>query len=363
MTDRERFVRTLTGRPVDRVPFMKIFGGRNAIQPHWEAEHPGIGDCIDDLLGFEGRYRGWATTPVNTGLSRTGPVELIEETDDHTVRRFRTGKVEVRQKGGDYNRHTVQWPVTDRTSWDRVRAEHLDPDDPSRFPEDWPDLAEQYRTRDYPLQLTHRGVYGFPRELVGDERLAYLFYDDPALVHDILDTYTGVALAVWEKMAAAVEFDLIECWEDMAYRDGSLVSPATFRAFLKPQYERIAAFARRHGISIVLVDSDGYIEDLTDLMQEAGVTAMYPYEVQSGNDVARVRERFPEFACLGGLDKQVMARGRDAIDREIERARKLIRLGRTIPGPDHFVLSDVTFAGYRYFMERLRDVVLTTRPG
>ena len=58
-----------------------------------------------------------------------------------------------------------------------------------------------------------------------------------------------------------------------------------------------------------------------------------------------------------------MARGRAAIDREMERARGLIRKGRFIPGPDHFVLSDVTYANYRYFMESLREVVMTTRPG
>jgi len=47
----------------------------------------------------------------------------------------------------------------------------------------------------------------------------------------------------------------------------------------------------------------------------------------------------------------------------MQRARELIAGGCFIPGPDHFVLSDVSFANYRYFMERLREVVMTTRPG
>ena len=46
----------------------------------------------------------------------------------------------------------------------------------------------------------------------------------------------------------------------------------------------------------------------------------------------------------------------------MERARALIRKGRFIPGPDHFVLKMATFADYRYFMERLREVVMTTEP-
>ena len=40
MNDRERFVNTLTGRPVDRVPFIKVFGGTNAVLPGWEREYP-----------------------------------------------------------------------------------------------------------------------------------------------------------------------------------------------------------------------------------------------------------------------------------------------------------------------------------
>jgi uroporphyrinogen decarboxylase len=164
-------------------------------------------------------------------------------------------------------------------------------------------------------------------------------------------------------MVKDVRFDLIECWEDMACRTGSLISPATFRDFLLPNFLRVSEFAKAHGIPIVMVDCDGLIKDLTALMIEGGVTAMYPYEVQSGNDVPRMRRRFPQFAMLGGLDKQVMARGRVAIDAEMVKARRFIEMGRFIPAPDHFVLSDVTCESYRYFMERLREVVMTTVPG
>jgi hypothetical protein len=180
-------------------------------------------------------------------------------------------------------------------------------------------------------------------------------------VRDMMDSYTDMVIAVWTKMVRGVEFDLIECWEDMACRTGMLISPQTFREFMKPNYEKIRCFADSHGIRIILVDSDGLIENLAELMLESGVTAMYPFEVQSGNDLFRVRKRLPTLAAIGGLDKNAMARSRQAIDAEIKKARQLIRLGRFIPGPDHFVLSDVTWENYRYFMEQLREAVLTTK--
>ena len=363
MTHRERFIRTLTGQEVDRVPFIKLFGGDNAHRSEWEREHPGIGKTIDGLLRFEGPYRGWQIAPVNMDLSNRGAPVSSQRPDGHVTRTWPDGTVEILASGADFSHHTVEWPVKDRDSWGRLRDRELDPNDPSRFPANWSDYVERFGNRDYPLQLTHRGVYGFTRNLMGDAALAYMFYDDPELVHEIMDYYTDMALGMWGRMCEEVEFDLIEFWEDMASKNGSIISPATFREFMKPQYAKVAEFAREHGITILLVDSDGFIEGLTELMLESQVTALYPYEVQAGNNVSKMLDTYPTLGVLGGLNKNAMAEGKDAIDREMEKARMLIRKGRFIPGPDHFVLSDVTFANYRYFMESLREVVMGTKGG
>ena len=360
MTTRERFVRTLTGQEVDRVPFIKVFGGTNATLPQWEKEYPGIGNCIDRLLGFEGTYRGWGAVPVNMEISGTGGFETVSEDEQNIVQRRGDGLVERICKTGDYHHQTIEWPVKTPGDWRRYKDRFLDPDDPSRFPSDWDQMVAQYRVRDYPLQLTHRGVYGFARNLMGDENLAYAFYDEPEMVHDIIETYSGMALRIWEKLTEEIDFDLIECWEDMASKNGPIISPAMFRTFMTPTYKRLANFARDHGIEIILVDSDGYIEELTELMCEAGVTALYPYEVQAGNDVGRVLDRYPEVGVIGGLRKEAMYEGRKAIDQEMRKAREWIRRGRYIPGPDHFVLGMASFENYRYFMEQMKEVVLTT---
>jgi len=363
MNTRERFVRVLTGQEVDRVPFIKVFGGSNAIVPQWEREWPGLAGEIDRLLHFEGEYRGWQQPGVNMGLAGLEPTRIIEDTPTRRIERRGDGAVLLHQKDADYHGQTLEWPVKGREDWERIKERYLRADDPARFPPDWEARVECFRRRDYPLQLTHGGVYGFVRGLLGDEGLAYAFYDCPDLVHDMMNSYTDMAIAIWTRMVAEVDFDLIECWEDMAYRSGALISPVTFRTFMKPQYAKLRAFADAHGIHILLVDSDGYIEPLTELMLESGVTAMYPYEVQSGNDAGRMLDRYPTLGAIGGLDKRVMAQSEAAVDAEMVRARELIRKGRYIPGPDHFVLSDVSFARYRYFMERLREVVMTTQPG
>lgn len=78
MDDRERSVNTLNGRPVDRVPFVSVSGGTHAVLPRWEREYPRLHLRIDRELGFEGMYRGWATTPANVRLSGLGEPEALE---------------------------------------------------------------------------------------------------------------------------------------------------------------------------------------------------------------------------------------------------------------------------------------------
>lgn len=221
MNTRERFVRTLTGQPVDRVPFLKVFGGTNAIQPAWERDAPGLSGSIDRVLGFEGVYRGWGTTEVNVGFSQVGPAAVVREDEDCVVHRSGDGTVMLHRKRGDYHRQILEWPVKTDADWRRLKARHLQPDDPSRFPRNWPERVAEYRQRDYPLQLTHGGVFGFARNLMGDVALMYALYDAPELVHDIMDRYTDMVLDVWARMVREVEFDLVEFWEDMPPRTGS----------------------------------------------------------------------------------------------------------------------------------------------
>ncbi len=364
MNTRERFVKTLTGKKVDRVPFMKVFGRDNASKAEWENEYPGIGGCIDEVLKFEGRGRGWAKTAVNVDPSGWHEGDIIEKNSEKVIIRRGEGTVMERfeNRSSGFKGHTIEWPVKNMQDWQEYKSQYLDPDDPARFPDDWEEKIKEYRVRDYPLQLTHRGVYGFVRERMGDENLAYAFYDQPDLVHDMMESYTDMAIRIWEKQTADVDFDLIECWEDMACKNRALISPKMFREFMTPRYQKIADFARSHGIKVILVDSDGYIEDLAEVMLEAGVTAMYPFEVLAGNDVGRALDRYPGLGCIGGLAKECMYEGRASIDEEIEKARRLIKKGRYIPGPDHFVLNLASFENYRYFMERLREVVMTTTP-
>jgi uroporphyrinogen decarboxylase len=86
-----------------------------------------------------------------------------------------------------------------------------------------------------------------------------------------------------------------------------------------------------------------------------------PFEVQAGNDLFDYRRRYPTLGIMGGLDKRALARGRTEIDAEVETARRMIALGRYVPGFDHLIPPDVPWENMKYAAERIRHVCLETK--
>ena len=148
-------MRVLTGQPTDRMPFIKLFGGANAVVPDRDREAAGVGEHIDEWLQFEGPYRGWQIASVNTYLSALGPDEVLVDNESERIVRSGEGEVRRWRKQGDYHTQPLRFAVADRNDWDRVKSRHLQADDPARFAPDWPAEVECLRVRNYPLQLTH----------------------------------------------------------------------------------------------------------------------------------------------------------------------------------------------------------------
>jgi uroporphyrinogen decarboxylase len=77
----------------------------------------------------------------------------------------------------------------------------------------------------------------------------------------------------------------------------------------------------------------------------------------AGSDPLIVRQRHPRCAIIGGMDKRVLASGRDGIDAELRRVQPLWEDGAYIPMLDHFVPPDLSYDDYRYYVERRREML------
>jgi hypothetical protein len=354
MSSRERILARLAGRPTDRLPFVIHWGPWADTLARWRAEGMRSDDEWRAPFGFDPLN---ANVGVNVGIDPPFRVETLADEGDTVVLRDAQGVVKRDRKSSTTMPEFLDYPVKDWKSWLKHKERFM-PDTSGRFPPDWEARRAEAARAD---GLVTVGVYpygflGGPRTMMGAEACLIAFALEPELIEDIGKTLCDLWCAVWERVFQEVRVDHIALWEDMSGKQGSLISPAMFRRFLTPHYRRIAELARRHGVKVISVDSDGFIHELTGLFLEAGVTAILPYEVQAGNDLPLLLRRHPDLAALGWMDKRAMARDHAAMDAEMERIRPVLPLGRYIPYPDHLIPADVPWQNYQYFVWRWKEL-------
>ena len=176
-------------------------------------------------------------------------------------------------------------------------------------------------------------------------------------------TQPNVWLAMLEEVVSKVALDYVYIWEDMAYKNGPLMSPRLFREFNVPYYKRVTDFLRAHGVDIIFVDTDGDCRLLIPGFLEGGIAGLYPFEVMAGMDVVEVRKQYPQLLIQGGVDKTKIARGREAIDAELDaKLPFMLSHGGYVPFVDHLVPPSVSWEDYQYYRARVREYVERYQP-
>ena len=312
---------------------------------------------VHNLLAMD---PGIVSLPVNSGPQPLFSQDVFEETEEYLVYQDEYGVRKKVTKAGASVPEFIGWQVESRKDFERLREERFQPKLAERVPPDWPQRIRAYGDREYPLAIGGYpfGFYGFLRYLMGEERLLLGFYDDPRLIKDIMGFLADFWVELWDQALSHVEVDCAFFWEDMAYRTGPLISPSTFREFMTPCYQKVTSFLKGRGVGTILVDSDGNMDELIPLFIEAGLTGIWPIEIQAGNDLLAIRRRYPRLHIQGGIDKLKIARGRQAIDEELQSKMPfMLERGGYIPHLDHAAHPEISWPDFRYYRQRLRALI------
>ena len=89
-------------------------------------------------------------------------------------------------------------PVKDRKTWEENCKWRMDPNTPERWTDFDKIIAEARERAGLGQIITQRvvGGYMYLRSLIGPGELPYMFYDDPALIHECMQTWFNLADAV-----------------------------------------------------------------------------------------------------------------------------------------------------------------------
>ncbi|MCL5072863.1 MAG: hypothetical protein M1308_18500 [Actinobacteria bacterium] len=164
-------------------------------------------------------------------------------------------------------------------------------------------------------------------------------------------------IQICEEILTRTDIDCVFFWEDMSGKNGSLISPKIFKEFMTPYYKRIIDFLKNKGLKDFVVDTDGNVSELIPLFLEVGMTGMYPFEVQAGNDILEIRKKYPNLQIFGGIDKNKLAIDKSAIDNELVKVKEMIKLGGYIPYADHLIPPNVSWENFKYYRNKLKEII------
>ena len=360
MTSRERVLASLNHQEPDRVPI---------------ALGQATGDGIT-LVAYRNLLAHLGMDPGTAQLKDTRA--QTARVDDAVLRRFR---VDSRGIGlGAPDGWTDRW-LDDRTVQDEWGVVRTRPADSlyfdlcrSPFAEDptlsaiesypWPDplnpgryrgLREKarqlHRETDYAVVLDVncafflrccelRGWENFYTDLVADVPFA------EALMDRYLEIRLAMAVRALEEVGDNVDVVMVTS-DDLGMTEGPLISPALYRALIKPRQRRTFDAIRARTDAFLYYHTDGAIYSLLPDLVEIGVQVLNPVEVRAVGmeDTAKLKREFGDALTFwGAIDTHhVLPQGSvaDVRDEVRRRIRDLGPGGGYVVGPVHNIQPDV----------------------
>lgn len=372
LTSRERFLNTIMYKKIDHVFRWEAAGFWPTTIKNWKnqglPEYVGYEDIMDSLFKVDGKnintYFNMDSIkfiPVNSGWIGIPfypffKIKIIQEVGNNIIKIDQDGIIKkVRKVNPETSMpQFLKYPVENIDDFNRIKF-RLNPYSKERLPSNWMELTNKYKKRNYPLGMFICGSYGFPRNLMGDENLMYALFDNQHLIIKIMENWLELYQSYIEIIYRDITPDFVLFWEDMAYKNGSLISPLHFKKFMFPYLKKLIEFIKNKKIKVIILDSDGDISELIPIFIDAGINAMFPFEVQAGMDIVKIRKQYKDsFAIIGGIDKRALLE-RKTLEAEINKIIPfMLEDGGYIPSLDHSVPHDITLEAFRYYLNLLR---------
>ena len=368
ITNRDRFLAVMEYRSVDRVPNHEA-GVWVQTKNRWIAE--GLNEVDfrwdwftgEDVLGLDPRE----FIDVNYGMIPHFEYVVLESDGRHEIFRDTNGitrKALIEGTAGGMRScmdEYVSFPVENRTDFVELKKRFTA--GLGRHPVGWRELhLPRWKNRDHVLILGRNcsitGFYWRAREWMGTENLSYAFYDQPELVHEMMEFIADYIIEVSKPILLETDVDYVMVNEDMSMKNGPLMSPSHYREFIFPHMRKLSDFFKNHGVRYVMVDTDGNCEALLPLLMDAGVDGIWPLERVADMDPIRIRKEYgKDLRLWGAVDKMEVAKGPEAIERHLAQLVPLIEEGGFIPTIDHAISPDISWESFQYYMKRKKDLL------
>jgi hypothetical protein len=351
----QEYLDHMTFQRNERPLFTEIFGPIIGLKEEWLEQ--GATPQELDFSAFPYRCEARFSILINTGMDGGFPEQDLEETEEFKLWRDALGRTMKLSKKAATLPLPLNYPVKTMDNWLKIKPWYEFSE--RRLAGSWLAEAQAQRLQDKVICVNIPGGFDEPRQLLGEEGLCIACYEQPELVHDILQTIGDTAFRVLERVSAAVQVDVLSVHEDMAGKAGPLLGPKQVQEFIKPYYRRIWDMLQERGARIFEQDSDGDMNPVIDAFLEAGVNCMYPMEPAANMDIVKVRQKYgSRLAFYGGIDKHVIRRSKEEIVQELEyKIPPMVKSGGCVLALDHRIPNDTPLENYRFYVAKAWEIM------
>ncbi len=199
-----------------------------------------------------------------------------------------------------------------------------------------------------------RGLDKLMMDLVLDKELAARILDLPFQYHK----------AVAQRLVQ-MGVDMIWLGDDVGTQNGMMISPDTWREFLKPLMQEMISSLKSINPEVkIAYHSDGNIVEIIPELIEIGLDVLNPIQPNC-MDPVYLMEQFGDRLCFwGGVDQQqLMPFGtEDEIKAEVQKLKaSLGKKGGYIMGPTHNLQLDVPLENLFAMIDEIKELTLTEK--
>ena len=220
MTNRERFINVMEYKKVDRVPNYEVGVWGQTIE-RWEKEGLDINNVHWDWFTgskyFNIDLREYI--PINFGMIPGFTEEVIEKNERYEVKRHKNGVVtkallEETARGTRASMDQyLSFPVKDKHDFDALKKMY-DPNIKTRYPAYWREcMLPGWKNRSHVLVLGRNcstlGFFWRAREWMGIENLCYAWYDQPELMHEMMEFISEFTIEVFKPILEEIDSDYV----------------------------------------------------------------------------------------------------------------------------------------------------------
>ncbi len=349
MSPRERVLTTLRRERPDRAPKDLMLS-----PALWEELRRRGGESAAEYFRLEPRYAGVSPTRNTRDFSKyLNDVPGVDHHDEWGV-----GAIPA----GFHHFERMVHPLRNATS----------PRDIAAYP--WPDVLAPYRWRtvfDEVHRWQNRGfavcagppgacegsLYETCWYLRGQEQLLIDFFDNPDLATALLDTVNNTMIECARRLAQA-GVDILRLGDDVGSQRAMLMSPATWRQWLKPRLARLIRAAREVKPDLlVFFHSDGYIEPVIGDLIEVGVDVLNPVQPECMDPAALKRTWGDRLAFWGTIGTQsTMPHGTpDEVRRVVKERIETCGPEGLLLAPTHVLEPDVPWENIEAFVDAVEE--------